>query len=199
MESYVRSYFEVEDIAFKWSSQYYESTDGLPFIGHLPGKPSNIFVATGFGGNGMIYGTIAASVLTDLINSESSDLKDLFNPARLKPIAGFHNFVKEAADVVKEFVSGKFAADKIELLADMATGEGRVVEYENSKVALYKDELHKIHAVNPTCTHIKCTVAWNETEKSWDCPCHGARFSIDGTVLNGPASKDLPQIHLNAS
>ena len=78
----------------------------------------------------------------------------------------------------------------------MAVGEAKVVQYEGEKIAMYKDEQHNIHAVNPTCTHIHCTVSWNTAEKSWDCPCHGARYNCDGEVLTGPATKNLTVIDL---
>ena len=196
LESYVRKFFDVKEVVFKWSSQYYEPADGLPYIGHLPGNPDNIFVATGFGGNGMMYSHIAALTLTAMLTGTECKYIKLFDPSRVKPIAGFENFVKEAADVVKEFVSGKFNSEKIKGLADMAAGEAKVVKYEGEKIAMYKDEEHKIYAVNPTCTHVKCTVAWNTAEQSWDCPCHGARYSCTGEVLTGPAVKALKSIDL---
>jgi hypothetical protein len=71
-----------------------------------------------------------------------------------------------------------------------------VVKYDGEKIALFKDEHGELHAVNPACTHMKCTVAWNNAEQSWDCPCHGSRFSIDGKVLTGPADHDLEKIEL---
>ena len=111
-------------------------------------------------------------------------------------MAGFSNFVKEGADVVIEFFSGKFAGTKIKEVAEMAAGEAKIVKYEGHTMALYKDEDHNLHAVNSACTHTKCTVGWNAAERSWDCPCHGARFSMDGEVLNGPADKDLQTINL---
>jgi Rieske Fe-S protein len=93
-------------------------------------------------------------------------------------------------------VSDKFDAAKIKSLGEVAAGEAKVVKYDGHTIALYKDEKHQLHAVNAACTHIKCTVAWNDTEKSWDCPCHGSRFSPDGEVLTGPARKDLEKINL---
>lgn len=191
LESYVRSYFEVEEVSYKWSSQYFNSTDGLPYIGHLPGHPGNIYVATGYGGNGMIYGTLAAILFRDLLVHGNSVLEELLDPNRIKPVAGFANFVKEAADVVGKLVGGLFPEGKLPALADIAPGEGRIVEFEGKKMGIYKDELGKVYAIDPGCTHIKCTVQWNGTEKSWDCPCHGSRFSYTGDVLTGPARKNL--------
>ncbi|MDF2190303.1 FAD-dependent oxidoreductase [Paraflavitalea sp. CAU 1676] len=191
LESHVRNYFEVASIPYKWSSQYFEPTDGLPYIGHLPGHPGNIYVATGFGGNGMIYGTLSGMLLRDLIVSGASELEELLDPNRIKPVAGFANFVKEAADVAGKWVGGLFPQEKLPALADMAPGEGRIVEFEGKKMGIYKDERGKVYAIDPGCTHIKCTVQWNNAEKSWDCPCHGSRFSFTGEVLTGPARKSL--------
>jgi glycine/D-amino acid oxidase-like deaminating enzyme/nitrite reductase/ring-hydroxylating ferredoxin subunit len=191
LEAHARKYFDVKEVTFQWSSQYYEPADGLAYIGHLPGNPKNVFVATGYGGNGMTYSHIAAITLTDLITKGDSRYAALFDPGRVKPIAGFTNFVKENADVVKEFVGKRLAREKLPELADLAYGEARLAKYEGKTLALYKDEDGKLHALNPVCPHAKCSVGWNSTEKSWDCPCHGSRFTIDGEILTGPAQQGL--------
>jgi len=191
LESHVRSFFEVEEVSYKWSSQYYDTTDGLPYIGHLPGHPGNMYVATGFGGNGMIYGTLSAIMFRDLLVKGESPLEELLDPNRIKPVAGFANFVKEAADVVGKLVGGLFPEEKLPALAGIAPDEGRIVEFEGKKMGIYKDAGGKIYAIDPGCTHIKCTVQWNGAEKTWDCPCHGSRFSYTGEVLTGPARKNL--------
>jgi glycine/D-amino acid oxidase-like deaminating enzyme/nitrite reductase/ring-hydroxylating ferredoxin subunit len=191
LEAHVRTYFEVQEVSYKWSSQYFEPTDGLPYIGHLPGHPQNIFVATGFGGNGMIYGTLAGMVLRDMLVKGVSPYEELLDPNRIKPVAGFANFVKEAADVAGKLVGGLFPAERLSALADLAFDEARVVEFEGKKMGIYKDPHGKLYAIDPACTHIKCTVQWNQAEKTWDCPCHGSRFSCSGEVLTGPARKSL--------
>lgn len=196
LEAYVRKFYEVDSIAYKWSSQFYNPADGLPYIGHLPGHPTNMFVATGFGGIGMTSSHISALLLTDLIVSGKSEYEHLFNPNRIKPVAGFSNFVKEAADVVSHFIGDRFNKEKIEQLVELAPGEGKLVKFEGHTLALYKDENRQLHALNSACTHIKCTVNWNTAEKTWDCPCHGSRFSCDGEMLTGPARKDMEVIHL---
>jgi glycine/D-amino acid oxidase-like deaminating enzyme/nitrite reductase/ring-hydroxylating ferredoxin subunit len=191
LESHVKTYFDVQEVAYKWSSQYFEPNDGLPYIGHLPGHPENIFVATGFGGNGMIYGTLSAILLRDMLTNKNSPYEELLDPNRIKPVAGFANFVKEAADVTGKLVGGLFPAEKLSVLADLAFDEARIVEFEGKKMGIYKDPQGKLYAIDPACTHIKCTVQWNQAEKSWDCPCHGSRFSCSGDVLTGPARKNL--------
>lgn len=196
LEAYVRNYYEVEEVVYKWSSQYYDPVDGLPYIGNLPGHGDNMFVATGYGGIGMTNSHIAAITLTELITTGKSEAAELFDPNRIKPVAGFSNFVKEAADVVQHLVGAILPKEKLAELAALAPGEARVVKYEGHTLALYKDEDGIVHTVNSACTHIKCTVAWNSAEKSWDCPCHGSRFSPDGEMLTAPARKDLEVINL---
>jgi glycine/D-amino acid oxidase-like deaminating enzyme/nitrite reductase/ring-hydroxylating ferredoxin subunit len=196
LEAHVRHYFNVESITHKWSSQFYEPADGLPYIGELPGARPNVYVATGYGGNGMVYSQVATLLLSELIITGTSMYKEVFDPNRIKPIAGFANFIKENADVVKNLVSGLVTRNQLESLSELAHGEGKVVVFDNHKIALYKDMDGALHVLNPTCTHLKCSVGWNAAELSWDCPCHGARYSIDGDVLNGPANRDLKKIDL---
>ncbi len=196
LEAYVRRYYEIKGVTNRWSSQYFDPADGLPYIGHLPGHPGNMYVATGYGGIGISSGTIAAMLLTDLIVGSRNEYEKLFDPNRIKPVAGFEKFMKEAADVVGQFMGGIFSRDKLEAIADLAPGEAKVARYEHHAIALYKDENGQLHAVSPACTHIKCTVNWNAAEKTWDCPCHGSRFSYKGEMLTAPARKDLATIDI---
>jgi glycine/D-amino acid oxidase-like deaminating enzyme/nitrite reductase/ring-hydroxylating ferredoxin subunit len=194
LEAFVRKYYDVKEVTHRWSSQYFDPADGLPYIGHLPGHPTNMFVATGYGGIGISSGTIAAMLLTDMIVGSKSEYEKLFDPNRIKPVAGFKKFVTEAADVVSHLIGSVLPKEKLEALVELAPGEAKVVKYEGHTIALYKDENGQLHALNSACTHIKCTVGWNATERSWDCPCHGSRFSYNGELLTAPARKDLEVI-----
>lgn len=196
LESHIRKHFPVKEIAYKWSSQYFEPADGIPYIGHLPGHPDNLYVGTGYGGNGMVYSSVAALTFREILLKTKRNYADLFNPNRIKPVAGFVNFIKHNADVVKQFVGKWFSGEELQQLADLAPGEGKIVSHDGHKIALYKDEEGNLHAVSPTCTHLKCEVKWNDAEKTWDCPCHGARYSYDGKVLTGPADADLEKMEM---
>ncbi|HEY2720143.1 MAG TPA: FAD-dependent oxidoreductase [Chitinophagaceae bacterium] len=198
LESYIRKHFDVNELLFCWSSQYFESADGLPYIGHLPGHPGHVFVASGYGGNGMTYSSVSAQLLRDMILQQDNPYQNLFDPNRIKPVAGFKTFLKHNVDVLRKFIGQWYDKEKLNELADLAPGEARLVKYEGEKIALYKDDHGELHAINPICTHMKCSVAWNNAEKTWDCPCHGSRFSFDGKMLTGPAEHDLEKIELRA-
>jgi len=193
LEAYLRKHFDIDIIAYKWSSQYYSSVDGLPYIGVMPSY-DQVYAATGFGGNGMILGSLAAKTLCALISNDETPYESLFEPGRIKLIAGFTNFLKENADVVSELISRRFSYRQVTELAALAPGEATIAEWENNKVALYKDEQGHIYAIDPVCTHAGCVVSWNSAEKTWDCPCHGSRFAPNGDLLNGPAQKSLAQV-----
>jgi glycine/D-amino acid oxidase-like deaminating enzyme/nitrite reductase/ring-hydroxylating ferredoxin subunit len=196
LESYLRKHFDIKEINYSWSSQYYEPADGLPYIGNLPGQSSHVYVATGFGGNGMTYSSVAALLLKRLILEEKPYNESLFNPNRIKPVAGFTNFISHNVDVVKQLFGKLLPGEQLPELAGIAPGEGKLAVYEGHKIALYKGESGEIHAISPVCSHMHCDVAWNTAEKSWDCPCHGARYNVDGVVLNTPADKDLENIQI---
>jgi len=193
LEAYLHNYFDIASIEYKWSSQYYVPDDGLPYIGLLPGH-DKIYVATGFGGNGMTLGSLAAKILCGLLVNKDSPYEKLFSPGRIKPISGFANFVKENADVVSSFIGKRFSYEKISELVELAPGEAKLAIWDDKKVALYKEENGRIHALDPVCPHAKCIVTWNNAERSWDCPCHGGRYAPNGDFLSGPATHGLTQI-----
>ncbi|MBD1362250.1 FAD-dependent oxidoreductase [Mucilaginibacter sp. ZT4R22] len=194
LEQYVRQYYDVAEVSFKWSSQYYVPADGLPYIGKLPAGYDNMYIATGFNGNGMTFGTISGKMISDAILGKENEYFALFSPSRIKPVAGFMEFVKENADVAYRFIADRLTADSIDSLKEIEAGTGSIVKYQGEKLAVYKDAEGKVTALNPVCTHAKCIVCFNPAETSWDCPCHGGRFDIDGKVLTGPPRTDLQKV-----
>jgi glycine/D-amino acid oxidase-like deaminating enzyme/nitrite reductase/ring-hydroxylating ferredoxin subunit len=191
LEKYVRKYYKVASVDYRWSSQYYIPVDGFPYIGHIDG----IYCATGFNGNGMMLGSISAKILSDLILEKKTKYEKVFSPSRIKPIDGFTEFVKENADVAYHFVADRFKVHETDSVKRLSPDTGKVVEIDGQKIAAYKDADGKVHALNPVCTHAGCIVNWNAEEKSWDCPCHGARFAIDGKILTGPATRNLEEVN----
>lgn len=199
LEQYVRAHFDVESIDSKWSSQFFEPTDGLPYIGELPGHSEKILVATGYGGNGITYSHVAAVTLRDIILNKANPYIQLFNPNRIKPVAGFVSFLSHNADVVKQFASRFLAHDHLDKTSNLKQGEGKVIKYDGDVIALYKDENSCLHAVHPVCTHMKCEVKFNSAEKSWDCPCHGARYNVKGDVITAPSTLDLEDVTIKTT
>ncbi|MBE9586664.1 FAD-dependent oxidoreductase [Mucilaginibacter sp. JRF] len=194
LEKYVRDNYDVSSVKYRWSSQYYVPVDGFPYIGQMPEAAKGIYCATGYNGNGMMLGSIAGKILSDLAQGKDNKYADIFSPSRLKPIAGFTAFVQENADVAYHFVADRSGIHETDSLKRLSPGTGQVVEVDGKKIAAYRDDSGKIHALSPVCTHAGCIVNWNGEEKSWDCPCHGARYDIDGKVLTGPATLNLATI-----
>jgi len=196
LEKYIGKHYPVSSVKYKWSSQYYVPDDGFPYIGQMPDATGGVFCATGFNGNGMMLGTISAKILTDLVTGVPSRYEKIFSPSRIKPVAGFAEFIKENADVAYHLVADRFTIKDTDSLKRLQPGSGQVLDVDGKKVAAYRDEEGIFHTLSPVCTHAKCIVNWNAGEKSWDCPCHGARYDIDGNVLTGPATRGLEQLNL---
>lgn len=194
LERYVTENLPVRSVDFRWSSQYYVPADGLPYIGQLPGKKGPVYVATGFGGNGITFGSLAGKILSDLIVTGTSPYEKLFRPDRIKPVAGFANFVRENTQVIGHFFGDRIVPEELESLGELAPGEARITTYRGRKLAVCRNNAGEIRALEPQCPHAKCFVQWNDIEKSWDCPCHGSRFSPEGAVLTGPAFTGLKRI-----
>jgi nitrite reductase/ring-hydroxylating ferredoxin subunit len=191
LESWARERFDVEEIAYRWSTQDNMPVDGVPYIGKLHPAAKRLWVATGFKKWGLAWGAASAEILTDLIGERTNGWAWLVDPNRFKPGAAAKEFVKENANVGWRFVRDKVAAADFSSLDELEPGRGGLVREGAGKVAAYRDEAGELHVLSPTCTHLGCTVKWNTAEKSWDCPCHGSRFHFDGTVLQGPAVEGL--------
>ncbi|MDT4952228.1 MAG: hypothetical protein QOJ02_366 [Acidobacteriota bacterium] len=197
LERWARERFDVETIEYRWSTQDNVTVDRVPYIGKASSGSEHLFVATGFGGWGMTNSTVSAIILSDLVLGRENAWSSLYDPNRFKPLTSVKDLVVENVDVAKHFVGDRLSVKEEESVPDLMEGEGRVVELDDEKVAICKLEGGATHAVSATCTHMGCVVAWNGAEKSWDCPCHGSRFNYDGTVIQGPANKDLKKVSLN--
>jgi glycine/D-amino acid oxidase-like deaminating enzyme/nitrite reductase/ring-hydroxylating ferredoxin subunit len=174
----------------RWSSQVVEPADGLPFIGK-PSADQNVFVATGFSGNGMTFGSLAAMLIRDQILGRANSYAELFAADRVKVLASLSHLITENADTVSHLVGDRLRGVSDEPLENLHVGGGCIIESQGQKLAVYRDHDGALHALSAVCTHKGCQVAWNAVERSWDCPCHGSRFDVKGHVLDGPATKPL--------
>jgi glycine/D-amino acid oxidase-like deaminating enzyme/nitrite reductase/ring-hydroxylating ferredoxin subunit len=188
LREYLRARFgcEVDD---EWSAQVVEPVDGLPYIGRNS-LDARVFIATGFSGNGMTGGTVAGLLLADLVLGNANPWALLYKPTRVTPAAGFE-WTKENVDYPLHLMFDVVRRAQAVALESVPPGEGRLVTVNGKKLAAFRDEEGKVTLLSPTCTHMACTVRWNPAERSWDCPCHGARYDVDGEVLNGPAIQPL--------
>nr|WP_308808323.1 FAD-dependent oxidoreductase [Halobacillus andaensis] len=193
LHDYAKEYFHGNEVTHRWSSQDLTTLDNIPYIGPITKNNPNIHVAAGFAKWGMTNGTIAAKVITDLIRGKASPYADLFSPSRNLSFQHVKSFTKENADTAKEYIKGRLDR-RNRKPEDLAPGEGSVVRLKGKRAGAYKDEAGKISVVDTTCTHMGCELNWNNGERSWDCPCHGSRFTTGGEVIEGPATKPLKKL-----
>ena len=181
--------FTVEDIPYRWSTQDCMTLDGLPFVGQFTSKTPNMYIATGYGKWGMTNSIASAMILRDLIISGKSPWQDVYNPSRQTISASAKNFVVQSINVAEKLIGGKIAT--LPEQVEIKPGKGEIIEANGERAGAYRDGQGTLHVVDTTCTHLGCEVNWNSAEKSWDCPCHGSRFSYEGDIIEGPAVKPL--------
>ncbi|ELY45016.1 FAD-dependent oxidoreductase [Natronorubrum sulfidifaciens] len=192
LERWARDRFPVDTIAYRWSNQDYEPADKVPFVGRAGPGTENVFVATGFRGWGMTNGVAAGRLLADLITDMDPPERDLFSPLRVTPKPSLDTTLTENADAASQFATDWARTLLTPASGPLEPGEGRVVRRGGKPIACARDADGVLHTASAVCPHLSCLVTWNDAEQSWDCPCHGSRFDLDGTVLEGPATEDLP-------
>jgi glycine/D-amino acid oxidase-like deaminating enzyme/nitrite reductase/ring-hydroxylating ferredoxin subunit len=192
LEEFARGTFDVEEVEYRWSTQDYKTFDGVPYIGRLGPVGENASVATGFGGWGMTGGVAAGRILSGLIRDGEHPHQEVFSPARVNGESA-KSFLTHNAEVGANFTAdwarSLFAGEEARLRA----GDGTVVRTDDGPVGVSRSESGELNAVSAVCPHMKCVLRWNDGEASWDCPCHGSRFTPEGRVLDGPAIEDLPR------
>lgn len=181
--------FIVEDVPYWWSAQDCITVDEIPYIGQFNPDYKNLYIATGFKKWGMTHSMVASILISDLILKGKSNWQEVYDPSRKTIMPSSKNFIVENANVASNLIEGKLSKGEKEL--HIKTNEAQLVRLEGKRAGAYKDEDGNLHLVNTTCTHMGCELNWNNSEKSWDCPCHGSRFNIDGKVIEGPAVTDL--------
>ena len=194
LEEWTRERFpSVESFEYRWSGQVMEPVDGLGYIGRNPGDAENVYIATGDSGNGMTHGTIAGMLIRDLILGRDNAWATLYDPSRLSLRAG-GEYARENLNVAAQYAD-LVTPGEVSSADEVAPGAGAVMRRGLTKVALYRDDSGALHELSAICRHLGCVVAFNDKEKSWDCPCHGSRYDpTDGHVLNGPAIHGLEPV-----
>lgn len=192
LEAFARRHWDVDRITNRWSAQDPSSYDRLPMIGsYLPGS-DRLHVATGFMKWGLSTATFAAMVLADAIAGKPNPWSGTFSPHRVS-LTSLPELVKMNASAGVELVGKRVTPADATSSEHLPVGRAHVVRDGLGKMGVYRDEAGELHGVSLRCTHLGCLVAFNEAETSWDCPCHGSRFDVDGAVLEGPATDPLPR------
>ena len=191
LEAWARDRLGMTEVRHRWSTQDGSSVDDLPYIGRLTPLSRRVFTATAFGKWGMTNGTLAGMILSDVITGTENRWAPLFDPHRATLKASVTKFAQENVKVAGHWIGDRFKHPQAGVPGDLAPGEAAVGGTGAGQVAAYRDEAGELHQVSAVCTHLRCIVTWNNAERTWDCPCHGSRFDVDGKVIQGPAVKDL--------
>ena len=175
--------------SYAWSAQDYAPARSLPYVGQLPLMGSNIYAATGYNKWGMTNAVAASLALSaEILGGENPWARELYKP-RVAPLDAAST-LRDNAEVGLEMLTGW--ASGLVKGAEGTPPEGQgVVARENGKpvgICTVKGSTNRVSAI---CPHMKRILNWNDAEQSWDCPLHGSRFSAQGSLLEGPAVKDL--------
>ncbi|HEX9960998.1 MAG TPA: FAD-dependent oxidoreductase [Pyrinomonadaceae bacterium] len=181
-----------EEILYRWSGQFMETHDGLAFIGRFSGSEPNVYLITGDSGMGMTHGTIGGMIVSDLILERENPWTEVYEPSRLA--------TQSIMEAVPEIISSTapyadwLTGGDVFSVEEIKPGEGAIISHGTTKIAAYRDENGKVHQRSAVCAHLGCIVRFNTLEKTWDCPCHGSRYGIDGHPINTPAFTGLAEI-----
>lgn len=195
LEKVARDLYSDSKILFKWNTEDCVSLDKIPYIGEFSNLMPNVFVGTGYKKWGMTLSNVAANIITNKILRKDNKYEDVFNSKRLKPIKNYEELTNMVKEVSYSLIINKLKKND-ECLNDIKKDEGKIIKIENNKVGVYRDKEGNIYAVKPYCTHLGCELSWNNLDKTWDCPCHGSRFSYEGKNIYDPAIKDLEKLNI---
>ena len=193
LEQWARECFPMaEEVLFRWSGQVLEPVDTLAYIGRNPGEDKHIYIITGHSGNGMTYGTIGGIIISDLVTGRDNPWARLYDPSRIS-LRSALEYTKENLNVAEQYAQ-YFTPGDVDDVDDIAPGSGAIIRRGIHKIAVYKDEQGHVTERSAVCPHLYGIVSWNETEKTWDCPCHGSRFDRYGKAMTGPAVSGLDDV-----
>lgn len=183
-------HFPDADVVHRWATQDTSTLDGVPYVGPFHLGAERTWVATGFGGWGMSGGVMAGRLLSGLVTGDAPTWASLYDPRRIKPAVEALPAVKLQAKVARHFIGDRLTSH-VDSLDEIPPGAGAVTRVAGERCAVYRHPDGTVTAVSATCTHLGCIVRFNDAETAWECPCHGSRFGVDGTVIEGPANKPL--------
>ncbi|MFC5527911.1 FAD-dependent oxidoreductase [Cohnella yongneupensis] len=193
LQAFAETTFDVKEIAYRWSTQDLVTLDKVPYVGRITAGTANILVATGYRKWGMTNSTAAAHVLKNIVLGINDPYMQLFDPSRFHADPDIKTLVSENMNVAKQLITGKFEM-VYRSPESLDVNEGAVVRVNGKRAGAYRDSDGILHVVDTTCTHMGCETNWNDGDQTWDCPCHGSRFSYKGEVIEGPAKEPLNRL-----
>jgi len=189
--AWVASTFGIKTVSHLWTNEDFRPMDGAAFIGPVSSSQPNMLVATGFEAWGLSQGAVAADIIAARLLGQDHPAFKLFEASRVKPLAGGSTFVSENTKAAGHLVGDRVLKRKVVPLAKIKPGDGGVISHNGEQLAVIRTSEGSLQALSAICTHMGCVVGWNETDRTWDCPCHGSRFDEHGAVLTGPARSPL--------
>lgn len=197
LENRAKEIFPDANILYRWNTEDCISLDKIPYIGEFSELMPDMYVATGFKKWGMTTSNVAANIITDMIMKKENPYADTFKSTRFNPIKNGTEFINMLKQTTTSLVLDKFKVPE-DTLSSIKNDEGKIVELEDTKLGIYRDTGGKYYAIKPICSHLGCELSWNNLDKTWDCPCHGSRFSYTGKSLYEPSIKDIELINIES-
>ncbi|EFJ13061.1 hypothetical protein SELMODRAFT_424962 [Selaginella moellendorffii] len=201
LEAWARSHWPAaQELLYKWSGQVYMPSDFLHLHGHDPLNTENVYVATGDSGQGMTGGTIAGVVISNSILGHKHRWGDLFDPSRFPPasLTSAQMLAQEVGENIEGFKNVLPGQGLTKLTVDsILLDEGAIIQEGLNKEAVYRDSSGNVQRYSAICPHLGCAVKWNPSDKTFDCPCHGSQFDVQGVVVNGPSPTNLTPMSYN--
>ncbi|HAX74074.1 MAG TPA: FAD-dependent oxidoreductase [Firmicutes bacterium] len=189
LKQFSKDYFNSDDVLYEWSTQDYVTVDYIPYIGKLKESNDDIYVATGFNKWGMTNGTLAGLLLSMQILGEENETTAFYSPARFNPTIHTNNLMTYTAEVAAEYIKGKLQKGEKDFILE--PNQAAVIKQDGDKYGVYKDDEGNVFMVDITCPHLGCELSFNTAERTWDCPCHGSRYSYKGEIFEGPSHLEL--------
>lgn len=193
LEQFADEVLGIEEYKYRWSAQDMYTLDKVPYIGPITDNQQQVMIATGYHKWGMTNGTAAALLLKDILLNKENPYADLFTPSRFHADPEIKKFISTNLDVAKHLLKGKLEFVPKDP-GDLHHDQGSVVMVNGKRAGAYKDQDGVLHIVDTTCTHLGCEIEWNHGDRTWDCPCHGSRYSVDGEVIEGPTTTPLKKV-----
>ena len=182
-DNFNKLYEVCDDYKYMWSNIDIITNDKLPLIGKIS---DNMLIGTGYNTWGMTNGSLAGKILSDIVLEKNNKYIDLFNPKRGINASNIIKFPITIYSNMKSFIGSKINKDK-----SWYSDRVKFERVNGNSIGIYIDDKNRKHIVYNKCPHLGCSLEFNEVEKTWDCPCHGSRFNVDGKCINGPSNYNI--------